>query len=477
MTTQKFKCTLLSDVILNQKAASEGPNITLDFIPGNCFLGIVASKLYPVLDSSTSWEIFHSGNVIFGDAHPSADGIRGLKTPLSMFAPKLDPDGDEVYVYHKTPKEIISQKSLKQIRKGFNLFDSDVVKQVKTSTNYVIKSGYDPVDRKSKDEMMFCYESLGRGLELYFEVVAKDDTILGIVKEALVGRKTVGRSRTAQYGLVYIEPFDYRDVQCADTSGDLVEVYADSRLIFLDEYGLPKFQPTAEEVGVNGEIVWEMTQLRTFQYAPWNSKRKSFDTDRCGIEKGSVFVIRTSPEEPFNFQTKYVGAYISEGFGKVLYNPCFLKAGVDGKVAYKRICNEFQKSGSEQRDEGTHNKQDSILIKYLAAQKEMREYNSEVYKWVNEWVEEGSPMFRSAAFASQWGNIRNIAQQSSSYDELKSDVLKYLTKGVASSKWNERGRLEWLRDILDSERVIALPYRYLQIAIVNLATEMSKKIK
>ena len=44
MSILKFKCTLLSDVILNQKAATEGPNQTLDFIPGSCFLGIVASQ-------------------------------------------------------------------------------------------------------------------------------------------------------------------------------------------------------------------------------------------------------------------------------------------------------------------------------------------------------------------------------------------------------------------------------------------------
>ena len=39
----KFECKLLSDVILNQSAATDGNNSTLDFIPGNSFLGIVAS--------------------------------------------------------------------------------------------------------------------------------------------------------------------------------------------------------------------------------------------------------------------------------------------------------------------------------------------------------------------------------------------------------------------------------------------------
>lgn len=39
----KFECKLLSDVIINQSAATDGNNSTLDFIPGNSFLGIVAS--------------------------------------------------------------------------------------------------------------------------------------------------------------------------------------------------------------------------------------------------------------------------------------------------------------------------------------------------------------------------------------------------------------------------------------------------
>lgn len=49
MNVLRFKCTLLSDVILNQKSATEGTNVTLDFIPGNCFLGIVAGVLYDKL--------------------------------------------------------------------------------------------------------------------------------------------------------------------------------------------------------------------------------------------------------------------------------------------------------------------------------------------------------------------------------------------------------------------------------------------
>ena len=72
MKVLNFRCTLLSDVVLNQKSATEGTNVTLDFIPGNCFLGIVAGTLYNTLSKPEEKNLlFHSGKVRFGDAHPN----------------------------------------------------------------------------------------------------------------------------------------------------------------------------------------------------------------------------------------------------------------------------------------------------------------------------------------------------------------------------------------------------------------------
>ena len=85
MKKLKFKCTLLTDVILNVKSASEGANSTLDFIPGNCFLGIAASKLYDEKTSEEAMTLFHSGKVRFGDAHPAFDGKRALRIPASFY--------------------------------------------------------------------------------------------------------------------------------------------------------------------------------------------------------------------------------------------------------------------------------------------------------------------------------------------------------------------------------------------------------
>ena len=103
MTTLKFRCTLLSDVILNQKAASEGQNRTLDFIPGSCFLGIVADKIYSDKSGIEALNLFHNGTVIFGDAHPVCEyyveddyenpkisNCRSLKIPAAVHKPKTD---------------------------------------------------------------------------------------------------------------------------------------------------------------------------------------------------------------------------------------------------------------------------------------------------------------------------------------------------------------------------------------------------
>ena len=258
MSTMKFKCTLLTDVILNQKSASEGSRKTLDFIPGNNFLGIVASELYKErIDKKKALILFHTGDVKFGDAHPSNKGVRGLKIPAVMFYPKLKQMAEECYIHYLVPDlscERIKHKQLKQCRSGFYCFSSSEKKaeEVRVEQSFAIKSAYDKQRRRSKDEMMYGYESLEKGSEFYFEICFNDQSeqYKEDVKNCLVkGNKRIGRSRTAQYGLVKIEEFDYEQVGSDSRQKEnLVTVYADGRLIFLDKFGIPTFRPTAADL-------------------------------------------------------------------------------------------------------------------------------------------------------------------------------------------------------------------------------------
>ena len=474
MTTLKFKCTLLSDVILNQKAATEGPNKTLDFIPGSCFLGIVASR-YDKYTDEEAWTVFHSGRVRFGDAHPSTDGgCRTLKVPASMYYPKMRKASEECYIHHAITDindEEIRGKQLKQCRSGFYDFSNQIAQQVRPQTSFAIKSAYDSDKRRSEDEKMYGYESLRKGTLFFFTVEVDDDQYAETINEALCGRKHIGRSRTAQYGLVDIERDSFGEIESRAKQGDEVVVYADGRLVFIDDCGQPTFRPTPKDLGIGGddaEIVWEKSQVRTFQYSPWNYKRQCFDTDRCGIEKGSVIVVRTSANPQ---SSCYVGVYRNEGFGRVIYNPEFLSATTDGKAVF--TLKEKNENKGDTQERTISFSIDTPLTRYLKQQIDNEDTTSEVYKTINEWMKKNSDVFiGKEKFASQWGAIRSIAMSVKDDSQIKKEVITYIEHGIKKDDWTERGRRGKLELFMNS-----CSDSNIREMLVNLAAEMAKKCR
>ncbi len=319
---------------------------------------------------------------------------------------------------------------------------------------------------------MFGYESLPEGLVMFFEVESElSETINLVIENALMGEKRVGRSRSAQYGLVRIEKADFKEVKSSgDIDGDYVTVYADGRLIFLNENGEPVFQPSADALGIkDGTILWEKSQVRTFQYSPWNGKRSTYDTDRCGIEKGSVFVVKGGlcPE-----RSKYVGAYKNEGFGKVIYNPDFLKGkeGGNGEALYTL---EEKSNVISNRPTDPSAVPDTPLVVYLTERAEKERKEQAVYATVSGFVERYGDRFKKdERFASQWGSIRSFAMAEADNLRLTEAIEKFLEHGVAKYKWEERGRKEALMAFMKRHS-----NENLQRIIVNLASEMAKRCK
>ena len=471
--TLKFKCTLESDLVLSQTSSSEGNQKTLDFIPGNNFLGIVADKIYDD-GSPESLELFHSGKVRFGDAHPSVDGIRGLKVPASMYYPKLASANEECYIHHLTDHNSpdIKSKQLKQCREGFYSFGETTGKPIAIEKNFTIKSAYDSDARRSKDGQMFGYESLSKGLVMYFEVESElSEEMNKKIITSLCGKKHIGHSRSAEFGLVTIEQADFKE-SCStmsDGKSDYITVYADGRLIFLDEKGEPTYQPTAKDLGVEGgEVDWSRSQIRTFQYAPWNGKRHTYEADRCGIEKGSVIIINLNGV-PCPEKSQYVGSYKNEGFGKVIYNPVFLagKPGEQGKALFTLEEKKQEKSTSTNAP-----KPNSALIDFLTSKKKTAESNQTVYQVVQKEVGYLEQFFTKGKFASQWGSIRSLAMVTSDSQKLIKAIDAFLDHGVAKDKWEEQNR----KGKLD-EFMLQHINEDLQSIMVNLASEMAKKCK
>ena len=479
-----FTCELKSDVVLNQRAATAGNHQTLDFIPGNNFLGIVAGRLYNdgSVSAADKLRLFHTGEVRYGDAHPVLDGVRTLRVPASMFYPKGEKVSDRCFIHHGYDRDKDPDKlQLKQCRSGFYTFADGVGKEKRIDTSFAIKSAYDSEKRRSEDERMYGYESLPKGLKMAFDVELDDSAahLADAITNALTGRRHVGRSRTAQYGLVSIEASnDSTPDYTRPTQGELTTVYADGRLIFLDpETGEPTFRPTVTQLGLtSGMIMWDNCQVRTFQYAPWNAKRMTRDADRCGIEKGSVFVVKDAKGVPS--ESKYVGNYRNEGFGKVIYNPSFLDYDKSRNGMAITLMEETSKpeSGSGATvDAQALLATGSPLLQYLGRKQKEISKLEEVYELVNKFVDANFRKFNQELFASQWGSVRAIATSMVEHSdaEIWRAVEQFLSHGTAKEKWEQNDRLK----VLETGFVDRVQPGMLRTALVNLGAEMAKRIK
>ncbi len=471
-----FRCSLLTDVIINQKSASVGSQQTLDFIPGNSFLGIVASELYndTQLSGAEKIKLFHSGDVVFGDAHPEKNEVRTLRVPASYYYPKGKESEHNYYIHHGYHRDQDAEKmQLKQCRNGFYAIRANQLDKASVKMSFAIKSAYDSEKRRSEDEKMYGYQSLCSGQSFLFEVRLSDAVLSfeSTITDILTGHHRIGRSRTAQYGLITIEKADESCFHeySQQTEGDCL-VYADGRLIFLDHAtGQPTYKPTARDLGLKaGKIVWSLSQIRTFHYSPWNGKRMTFDTERIGIEKGSVFYVKNAQGCPP--VSDYVGQYIQEGFGKVIYNPDFLAydAKANGKSLYKVCQTEAIPVNPESPVSDVIC--ESALIKYLTQCRKAAQQDEKIYKDVNDFCEKYQGRFRDASFASQWGQIRSIAMACPSPEQLKTQVNEYVGHGVAKPKWSKMQRAKKLQEFMDK-----VDQSCLQEAVVNLAAEMAKK--
>ena len=468
MHNKQFICTLLSDVILSMHSSATGIKETLDFIPGNNFLGIVAKQLYNSSSEQEQLALFHSTEVHFGDAHPYINGQRAIRIPAALYHPKYD--NHTLYVHHLVDHTKLhsehQQLQLKQCRKGFYIVEENILKEVKINTTISVKSAYDIENRRSQDEQMYTYQAMQQGAQFAFEVQANNPKILDQIAKALCGTHSIGRSRTAQYGRVEISAGCYQEPQSQPIDSSKVVVYADSRLCFIDQYGMPTMQPTAKDLGLNGDILWSESQIRTFQYAPWNGQRQEWDTDRCGIEKGSVFVVNC--KENVETSPTLVGEYTNEGFGKVIINPAFLQSqeNTNGLSRYQlgRL-NSNEEYAIHYHQIGEC---DKLLIQTLEAKRDKITMEQQAYQSAKEFVEKNKNLYKQAKFKSQWGQIRSIAMRTNPAD-IENKVTEYLSHGVKQNDWAGKP-LEYLEAAMQRQA----SYEALQLFLINVASRIAK---
>jgi len=488
MTTKYFKCKLLTDVVLNSSLATEGNMQSLDFIPGSNFLGIVAKELYTEANKET-FDIFHSEKVLFGDALISENDKLSYAMPFSLFQDKLENKiTDTFWVHHKLsdfkrdemPKHKNGDdRQLKQHRSGYLNTENKYIKKVEKS--FSLKSAYNRAERRSDDGKMFGFDAIKKGQKFIFSVIFNDEKYIEKITEALIGKKRLGKSKTAQYGQVDINPIDKPETfESKDKiKNNKLVIYAESRLCFLDkEYGNPNFQPKPADFGIKkDDFTWNACQIRTGSYSPWNAKRNTPDSQRNFIERGSVFVIENVGEIDVDKLPKFVGEYQNEGFGHVIYNPDFLEYNENGIWNYS--ITEYEKEKINDVEKLPIN---SNLGKFLKAKSESDDKELEIGEKIlaifDYEVEHKKVLLSDNITKSQWGNIRTLATYSKDIDELKYKLFDkdngYLTHGVADEKiWgkNNGKSRKALEKIIEENQELGTQF------VAKFAAEIAKKHK
>lgn len=476
MKKYQYKCTLLTDVVITSMAATEGYKESLDYIPGSKFLGIAAGKLYNEQNEQKTLDIFHNGKVKFSDATLMLNDEPLLKVPFSWYHEKGESLLSKLYIHHLISgvehENLREQKvQLKQARNGY--FSLTQNKFITIDQDFSLKSAHDAENRKSKDGQMFGYFSLKKGSTWAFSVVDENGIYSDEIKSVIQGIHRIGRSRSAEYGLVEITFLREDTLSSENEFSGEIAIYAQSNLCFYNEqYGQSYALPTARQlVGTeNATVLWDKCQVRSRSYKTWNRHRNNKDADRIIIVRGSVFVVKLSAGVNSVFFENGIGAHKNEGFGVVLVNPPFLLSEnsqlsanlVKTKPDYKQIF---------AIDQGVN---DIEILDSLYSRRKRNNFDYMIDQKVNAFIKEHGKAFKGIS-NSQWSNLRNYGKNLPDKQSFETMVFNpdagFLFRGQSEYEWRKNDRRDILKKQLNS---LADETEYLPF-VVKLSNLMAKK--
>ena len=443
MKTLHFTARLLADAVISERAATTGGHRTLDYIPGATLLGAAAAQLYKK-NQAASFQLFHSGKVRFGNAYPlSPTNLPTLPVPLCWHLPKGAEDSD-----YKNARNLVHAskeqfdewdnrgEQQKQLRSGFF---SPAGEKVTPSKNYRLKTAIDRTKLGMADEaQLFGYQSLAAGTGWYFSICFDDDLDQQLVNQAadaICGTIRVGRSRSAEYGLLAVHRTEMAPLQVPPASGDRLILYCFSDLALTDRLtGMPTLIPDpAAHFGLaEGAFNAGRSYIRARNYAPFNSTRKRFDLERQVIARGSVLVFERSGgyglDELQQLQQRLaagIGSHRQDGLGQILVNPPFL-AGFDFQPFEAQALTSPALASAQPLPP---------LAGWLGTRAAERAEEAAAVKEVDGWIRQlvKGPCPKN----SQWGQLRTIAVQAKDLADIEQQLIKLCCGGVSKKQWDK----------------------------------------
>ncbi len=425
--TQFFRVTLEQDVVMSATNATTDMTNHLDYLPGNNFLGIAAQRLYDEFTAEQQWQVFHSGAVSFGDGLPlGPSDLLSYPVPLSLHHYK-----GETFVQQDRliaeqlfdPSQFQTDPTRQPVQLRGGHFTADG-QSLTIKTQFRMKTAINPVTARAYSGQLFGYSSLQAGQRFGFHLTTSHlnpDVFAQLVK-GLTGIAHVGRSRSAQYGRVRIEPMDSPPALSHTPAKNLVTFWLLSDLALDDERGQPTAWPRPSDVGLPESAEWRTDRsfIRTRRYSPFNAKRQAHDPMRQLIVRGSVLRFSCPEGTALTSGVQQWGKYREGGLGVMVCNPTLLS------TAHPQFLpsSPFQTPAS--LSEPSQPRSFATLLTLLdrrvtglkereTAEESARKVYDELVKLMRAaraWngLRDDQP-FPSAPNRSQWGQIKELANQ------------------------------------------------------------------
>ncbi|MCA1979134.1 MAG: RAMP superfamily CRISPR-associated protein, partial [Thiobacillus sp.] len=322
---------LLDEIVISRNSATTGQHRCLPYIPGSGLLGAAASRLYDETDNRM-YDIFHSGQVRFGDGRPVAHGqLASWPVPFAWHGDKggeATHDHDRwlaagIFSFVAAGVAASGFIQPQQIREGFV---SETGERIRPKTRYRMKTAIDRRTGGAAESQLFGYEALARGQRFRATIRSNDAAHLESLRACLNDVIHLGRSRSAQYGRVRVSTSAvataapaFLPVALLDGAPHLVLWLASDLAVRNTETGMPTLTPTLHDLGladlVGGSPAPGRTFVRTRRYIPYNARRGSHDLERQVIVAGSVLCYRLH-EPPAPEIAARLAARLADGLGE-----------------------------------------------------------------------------------------------------------------------------------------------------------------
>ncbi|ABY93116.1 RAMP superfamily CRISPR-associated protein [Thermoanaerobacter sp. X514] len=371
-----YKITALSPIVLAKEIGEQNTINTEKYISSTTVRGLFANKFIKKFnlgnaahENDNFYNLFLKNEILFTSAYPFKNG-KIYYPALYLHKEKGD---DNKYVYNVL-EEVPDNKKTKSLEKMVYNTNDEKIYTYGVSTTFYFHNARDREKGHSTGEEIFYYEAINEGEEFKGFIIG-DEGYLEEIKRIYGETFTsfIGRSKSAQYGLVNIEFGDLENTDDLEDVDDEFIIVATSPIILYNEWGFSEvsektlknyLQKHFDDCDINVEKIisrieyvenfvgiWGMKNTRELAYSPGSAFKIIIKgCDNLEEKLNNILIYGFGEKTDLGFGRVKVYSFLNEGYKIEYYNsdeyeeitPQFSKVILEDIV--KKKANEILKS-------------------------------------------------------------------------------------------------------------------------------------